>query len=300
MRGPAVLALALAFGCGAQLDDDSQNTTVDGAPDNPDGPVAPDAFQLGPWGPPTPVPGASTATPEDDGSMSSGALELVFSFADPADSNRKHLFMVSRASTSDPFGSPVRLDFNVNGATDQTPRFSADDLTLYFASTRDPNTNGLDVWRVTRPAVGAAFGTPSKVGGIDDATADDKWFMPCAGNRYLLISSRGGQEDVYEGILGMGTPTRVPELSSAGAETGTFLSEDCLTVYFASTRSGQNRLYTASRAAVDQGWSLPQEVLDFMPGATENQEDPWISADGRTFVFSSNIAGNKDVFISTR
>ena len=304
MRGPSLPAALLLCACGASVGGEVPNTP-DGDPgvDDADEQPPPDALELGPFGAPVVVSGADTAVSDDDGTLSSSGLELVFAQVVPGDNDRKHLFILTRASTQAPFVGPAtRLPFSVNGATYQTPRFSQNDKSLFFASNRDPNTNGLAVFEITRANAGAAFDLASltKVAGIDDPAQDDKWFAPCGGNRYLMISARGGEEDIYEGRLGMTPPVRVAELSSPQGETGTFLTEDCLTVYFASQRSGNNRIYTATRATVDDPWPAPTEVLDFMPGATENQQDPWISPDRRTFVLASDRLGTRDVFISTR
>jgi Tol biopolymer transport system component len=270
--------------CGASVGGDVPNTPDGNDLVDADEQPPPDALELGPFGAPVVVPGAdSAAIAEDDGTLSNSGLELVFAGVVAGDNDRKHLFILTRASTQVPFAGPAtRLPFSINGATYQTPRFSQNDKSLFFASNRDP------------------IASLTKVAGIDEPDDDDKWFAPCGGNRYLMISARGGDEDIYEGRLGMTPPTRVAELSSPQGETGTFLTEDCLTVYFASTRSGNNRIYTATRAAVDQPWPVPTEVLDFMPGAMENQQDPWISADGRTFVLASDRLGTRDVFMSTR
>ena len=304
MRGTSLSAALLLCACGASVGGDVQDTPDgNGGVDAEEQPPPPDAQELGPFGAPVVVEGAnSAAVSDDDGTLSSSGLELVFSLVEAADNNRKHLYILTRASTAVPFaGPPTRLAFNQTGATDQTPRFSQDDLTLFFASNRDPNTSGLDVHQITRAAPGEAFGAvPTKVAGIDDPANDDKWFAPCTGDRYLMISDRGGNDDVYEGTIGGAPPVRVAELSSLQGETGTFLTADCLTVYFASTRGGNNRIFTATRTAVDQPWAIPTEVTDFTPGATENQQDPWISPDGRTFVLSSDRLGTRDVFISTR
>ena len=305
MRGSCLPAALLLCACGASVQGDVQDTPdgnigVDAGDEQP----PPDAQELGPFGAPVVIEGAnSAAVSDDDGTLSSDGLELVFAQVVPGDADRKHLFLLTRASTAVPFaGPPARLPFSENGATYQTPRFSQNDKTLFFASNRDPNTDGLDVFEISRGNAGAPFDLASltKVAGIDDPDDDDRWFAPCGGNRYLMISARGGEEDIYEGRLGMTPPTRVAELSSPQGETGTFLTEDCLTVYFASTRSGNNRIYTATRATVDDPWPAPTEVLDFMPGAMENQQDPWISPDGRTFVLASDRLGTRDVFISTR
>lgn len=307
MRGRLCLLLLLVCACKAQLgdpnnqgDDAPPTDAQDDAPGEVDD-APPDGTQpLGPWSAPAPVLGASTGTPEDDGTLSSTTLELVFSYEDPADDDRKHLYYMSRPSPQQPWTTPGRLPFFVPDTTDQTPRFSADDLTLYFASDRPGTAGALDIWQVSRPSIGGTWGTPSRVPGVNSGSTD-KWWMPCTGDRYLMISSRDGNgEDVYEGVLGQGAPARSAQLSSNSGETGSFLTGDCLTAYFASSRSGDNRIYIATRTSPTAPWTAPAIVTEFMPVAGDDQEDPWLSSDGRTFMLSSNKNGNKDVYLSTR
>lgn len=302
MRGWGT-ALILLSACKAEIG----QTTNTG---NPDAPGMIDARDIdapgtfAPWSTPMMVPGASTtAAREDDGTLSYSGLELVFASSDPLiDNGRKHLYWMSRPSTSSmQWSTPVRLAFNADGTNDETPRFSPDDKTLYFASNRTGTTGGLDIWSTTRPTVGVATGwtVPALVPGIN-STATDKWCMPCQG-RYLMISSRAPSttDDVWEGT--MGAAPSLSNLSDAmNGDTGAFLVPDCLTAYFASTRGGSNRLYTTTRTAIGAAWSSPQPVPDFtMTGIA--QEDPFLANDQRTFVFSATTSGtNKDVYITTR
>ncbi|MBA3394423.1 MAG: PD40 domain-containing protein [Deltaproteobacteria bacterium] len=296
--------LVLASACKAEIGGGNfgADGSVDGANVAGDATAIDAPAPLPAWGAPRLVPGASTATPEDDGTLTTDSLEMVFALADPADAGRKHLYYIKRdTAASTTWSAPLRLSINVNLTTDQTPRFSDDGKTLYFASNRPGTTGGLDIYQATRATLGSTtFNPPTLVAGVNSASAD-KWCMPCSGNRYLLISSRAPStsEDLYEGTLGGGAPTLVAELSSASGETGAFLSKDCLTAYFASTRSGTNKIYTSTRASVTSPWSPPTEVADFA-ALGGDQEDPWVSDDNRTFLLSSNSAGNKDVYISTR
>ena len=288
---------------------------IGGNPANPDGDVdgngdAPDAVgTFGPWSAPIMLPGASaTGIGEDDGTLSNSKLELIFSKADPAiDGGRKHLYWMSRASvTATTWSTPLRLSINLDGTSDETPRFSADDKTLFFASNRAGTTGALDIWQSTRPTIGTAMGWtgPTLVGTINSAQTD-KWCMPCSLGKYLMVSTRNNpttpSEDIYEGTSGGAAPTLVTELSDlANTDNGPFISSDCKTMYFASNRSGVQRIYTATRAASTSPWSALQPLPDFV-NVGLSQEDPWISEDGKTFVFSATTtAGNKDVYITTR
>jgi hypothetical protein len=297
MMGRHLLVLVLvSSACKAELMDPG-----DGNPDalfNPSGDSgvdAADAAMLGPWSTPMMVPGASGAGEQDDGTLSSSGLELVFSIANAADANRKDLFLSTRGSTAVPFGTPAKLLFSVVGTSEETPRFSADDKTLYFASDRAGGAGGLDIYKVTRMAIGGAWSAPALVAGPNTAV-NEKWLMPCAvNNDYLVVVAN----DLAAGTLGGAAPTVVAELSSAQAETGTFLTSDCLTAYFASTRSGTNMLYTSHRTSLAAAWQAPTAVLDFASTGGA-QEDPYVSADGRTALFVSNIGTTKDVYITTR
>ena len=123
----------------------------------------------------------------------------------------------------------------------------------------------------------------------------EKWFAPCDGGRYLVILGT----DVAEGTV-PNAPTVVASLSSGQSETGTFITKDCRTAYFASVRSGTNLIYMSTREAVTDPWPPPTLVADFA-ALGGDQQDPWISPDQRTFVLASNAAGGQnDVYISTR
>jgi hypothetical protein len=120
--------------------------------------------------------------------------------------------------------------------------------------------------------------------------------MPCTGNRFLVIVGN----DIAEGTLGGGAPTLSTELSSpTETETGTFLTPDCLTTYFARSDGTTNRIFTSTRTAIGQPWATPTPINDFA-ALGGSQSDPFISNDNRTFVLVSNVGGSNDVYISTR
>jgi len=289
-----LLGLALTLcACNASIGDGPVDAGTDPI-DAPTSDAPPDALVLGAWGSPALVPGASSTASEDDESLSSTTLEMVFAIVNTADANRKDLYYQSRPSPAGTWTTPQKLPFSLTGSSEETPRFSGDDLTLYFASDRTGTLGGLDIYKVTRPTVGGTWGTVAHVAGAS-STANDKWLAPCGADRYLMVV--GG--DLAEGTFGGGAPTIVTALSSTAAEIGAFMTQDCLTTYFASASSGTLQLYTSTRTAVTAAWPAPTAVTDFaaLGGA---QEDPWVSPDNRTFAFVSNISGTKDVYLSTR
>ena len=293
MRGKLALPLVLALvGCKAQVEGQSSDGSVgDGSIDDD---AAGDAAPLGPWGTPTKVTGASDPTiQEDDGTLSYSQLEIVFARQNAADNGRKDLYWASRTTPQGTFGTPIKLDLSLTGSAEETPRFSRDDLTLYFASNRGGGT--LDIYSITRGATGTPFtGQGTTVLGVATGSLE-KWFAPCGNNRYLVILGA----DVAEGTL-PNPPTVVASLSTADTETGTFITEDCLTAYWASVTGGANTIYTSTRISPTDPWLPPTVVMDFAALGGE-QSDPWISPDQRTFALTSDVTGNQnDIYISTR
>jgi hypothetical protein len=292
MRGKLALPLVLAWvGCKAQVEGQRSDGSVEDASIDDD--AAPDA-QLGAWGTPTKVTGASDpAIQEDDGTLSYSQLEIVFARQNAADNNRKDLYWASRTTPQGTFGMPIKLDLSGTGTAEETPRFSRDDMTLYFASNRGGGS--LDIYSITRTTAGTPFtGLGTTVAGLATGSLE-KWFAPCGNDRYLVILGT----DVAEGTLPQ-PPTVIASLSTAATETGTFITEDCLTAYWASVTSGDNAIYTSTRASTTDPWPAPTMVMDFAALGGE-QSDPWISPDQRTFALTSDVAGNQnDIYISTR
>ena len=305
MRRLMTSGLLLATACGARLS--GNPTEVDrpdamGAADAPMPDMAPDAAPLRPWSTPAKVGPAATTAVEDDVTLSSDALEMIFA-VQVTNTTTKDLYYTSRTAIGAPWTMPaVKVPFDT-AASEEAPRFSGDARTLYFASDRATAGN-LDIYAVTRPTAGStAWGTPIPATGAINTTATEKWFAPCTGGHYVVVRGTGtsGTTHLFEGMTGV-APTAIASLNSPTADdTGAFLTQDCLTIYFASFRTTPERIFTSHRAAIGDSWPAPTEVDDFKIGTgTDNQEDPWLSPGGNTFVFASNAAGNKDIYLSTR
>ena len=251
---------------------------------------------LGPWGTPMKHPRASSATlAEDDGALRFDGLEMTFSVANAADGNLKDLFVTTRASLTDAWTPATKLSFSVIGASDETPRFSADGLTLYFASGRPGGAGLLDIYSVTRTALTTAWNAPTLVSGPNSALLE-KTYTPC-GTTYLVI--RDGE--IAEGTIGAAPTINTTLSDPATPETGPFMTPDCLTTYFASARGGgATKLYMSTRTSTGAAWTTPAVFAEFAALGGE-QEDPWLSPDGRIFSFAmSTAATTKDQYLVTR
>lgn len=284
-------SIALTASCSAHLG--NAPADANGEPDaafvNPPGP-SPDAG-LGAWEPAAKVAGAATNLDEDDVTLSSSATELIYGLSLTA--TDKDLYIMKRASATDAFGPRAEVKvltstlLNTAGI-EETPRLSADDLTLYFGKAGA-------IMKITRTSTTSAWSAPTAVAGI---TAPARWYTVC-GNRFMVV--RGTTDlDLYEGAVGA-TPTAIAALNTAKVETSPFLSSDCLTLYFASDRSGASKIYLSTRESLTSAWSAP--VLAPSPiNDGSNDQDPWISADQRLFIWASvrNGSTTKDLYMTTR
>ncbi|NVB84857.1 MAG: hypothetical protein HOV81_41185 [Kofleriaceae bacterium] len=291
-----LLGILLISACKAELADgpaDASDTS--GGSDSGSNNVSTDAgtdgmMPLGPWSTPQLVPGGNSAADEDDITLSSNKLELYFKRDDGGNIN---LYMMTRATPTSAWGPPTALG-NLNTANDEeSPRLSPDDLTMYFG-------RGGDIFKSTRATVGGTWPAATAVG-VLNTTANEKWAAVCS-NGYVIVSraNGGNAQDLYEGTITTGANTLLTQLNTTQNEQGTFLSADCLALYFQSSRNGaQFDIYMSTRTTTTSAWSNPTVLTDFNT-AGANEEDPWISTDQRLFAFASNSGGNKNLYISTR
>lgn len=291
-----LLGILLISACKAELGDGPADGSTGGSgSDSGSNTVTDDAgndsaMPLGPWSTPQLIPGGDSGADEDDVTLSSNELELYFKRNDGGNIN---LYMMTRATTTSAWGPPTALGNLNTGDNEESPRLTSDDLTMYFG--RDG-----DIFKSTRTAVGGAWPAASPVTVLNTG-ANEKWAAVCS-NGYVILSRANGSnaQDLYEGNIATGANTLLTQLNTTENEQGTFLSADCLALYFQSSRTGgQFDIYMSTRTTTTTAWSNPTKLADFNT-AGANEEDAWISTDQRLFAFASNSAGNKNLYMSTR
>lgn len=289
-----LMAMLLLAACKAQLDDGPTDASI--SPDSSNNLVRDSASDgptiLGAWGTAVPVPGASSTADEDDCTLSSTKNELIFKRNDAGDNN---LYVMTRASTMSPWSGPAPLSALNTTGNEESPRLTSDDLTIYFGRAGD-------IYSSTRLAIGQPWSTPATPVSALNTANNEKWAAVCSSG-YAIVSRANGTnlQDLYEGTITGGANTLLTQMNTATNEQGTFLSADCLTLYFQSNRTNdQFDIYYATRMTATGAWSNPSPATDFNTN-TVNEEDAWLSTDQRMFAFARTVAGNgKDVFISTR
>ena len=93
-----------------------------------------------------------------------------------------------------------------------------------------------------------------------------------------------------------------PVVNSARNDQAASFSTDGLSLYFSSDRTGDFDLYVTRRANLQSPWQAPVRLAPTINASTREQ-NPNLSADGRTLYFSSDRAGGcggTDLWRSTR
>lgn len=293
MREFALIAVLGA--CNARLGGSIASSTTDAADDAATDGATDAKLPLGPWNPPTPV--AITAVADDDPSLTGDQLELYF--------NRTNdIFVTKRAAITDPWGA-ITLVAELSSATDTetTPEITYDGLTIFLASNRAPLTGALDLYVATRASRAAAFGTPTKV---TELTTAQREAASATGDglRIVFESNRNGNNDTFlaerpTAGVAFGTPVPVDAVNTASSDGNPMLSADGLELYINSDRSGNNELYVATRATTADPFGVPVLIAELSDPAADDQ-DPWISPDGRTLYFTSSRDGTTRLWQASR
>jgi serine/threonine protein kinase len=195
--------------------------------------------------------------------ISPDGLELVFQSGrgSPGGNSNLDLFHAQRATSSDPFGAPVRLPSGVNSEQlEAGPAFSPDRLTLLFESERPGGSGRADLWQATRPDTHSEFGPPVNLGPVVNSRGQDRDpYLSADGTALLFASNQGSELSRYDlyvstrtGPSGkFGPPVSLGDVvNSSTSELGPSLAHDGRTLYFYTWRPGghgQSDLWVSRR-----------------------------------------------------
>jgi hypothetical protein len=210
------------------------------------------------------------------------------------------------------FGAPELVtELAASGADDEKPTLTADGLELYFLSTRSGGPGSGDVWRSTRAATSAAWGTPELVAEVSTSSQEKSPAVSADGLTLWVASDRSGGKgglDIWistrpDRSSAWSTPVPVPTLNSSGDEIPRPTGQRQLVMPLAvrpSSGSGEYQTDFASRDAVDGAWTAPVARPDLDTANTD--VDGFLLDDGLTLYFSSDRVkkGDQDLFIATR
>lgn len=259
------------------------------------------AFPTGPFGAPVPIAELNTTGVDDDPSLTDDMLELYFA----SDVTGTQLVMkTTRASVTDPWATPVEVAEITSGGNSNNCKVSGDGLMLLFTSTRSPNVGGVDIWVTARADRSSPWGIPQPVDEVVTATDD---FEPSVDAEQLTLyfaSQRsGGPSDLWHATRATrsdswGSLVRLAAVSSSSYDGGPWIDRRDLVLYWHSDRDASRDLFMSMR-------NTPAELFTTTAPMTElnssfDEQDPWLSADGHTFIFVSDRTGDADLYITTR
>jgi Tol biopolymer transport system component len=183
--------------------------------------------------------------------VSPDGLILHFASDRPGGYGNYDLWVTSRITIDDDWGTPENLGPNVNSSSmDGCPAISEDGLELYFWSNRPGGSGSTDLWIATRATIEDNWSTPMNLGPVVNSSAMD--FCPYISADCLSLFFISGRSGGFGGFYGdiwittrstisdpWGTPVNLgPMVNSSASEGGPALSPDGTTFYFSSEKSG--------------------------------------------------------------
>jgi len=201
------------------------------------------------WEPPLRL-GPPFDTETDSGPfITSDGLSLYYDSSREGGFGTSDLWVATRATVNDKWGTPVNLGATVNTTSeDWAPNLSADGLELYFVSNRPDGFGTYDLWVTSRATVKDDWGTPVNLGATLNTEYEDTWPGISADGLVLFFcSSRPGGFGAWD-LYMTKRPTRTdpwgppsglgPTLNSTVWQGGPKVSLDGSTLYFYSARPG--------------------------------------------------------------
>jgi Tol biopolymer transport system component len=262
---------------------------------------------MGTFSAPKLVAALSSPSAESSPTATADLLEMYFQSDRVGRRGEYDIFVSTRPSPADPWGSPRMVAELSSSFTDESPEIAPDGLTLLFSSER--NSNGYDIYVSTRASRSAAWSTPVVVPELSTPSNEQSPALSGSGRRLTLHSDRPGSQgkyDLFESVLGAGgkwsTPVPIVELNTTVYEGAPQLSSDDLVIYFDSNRPGGLGgwdIWTARRPSVSSPFGPATNVRE-VNGARTDDGTPWISADGRYLLFASTLNGDSDIWEARR
>jgi hypothetical protein len=281
---------ACGFQHGALSDGGSDAPPGDAASENSDGQDAravvvadapPDTIGMGPWTNIAPVlPGSPVG--DDDPTLTGDLLELYFN-------RNADIYVATRTALDQPWSTPARVDELSSTGNETTPEVTSDGLFMLIGSDRTGTIGADDIWVSTRASRTAVWSTPVHVDELSSTTenaasapTDDRLTIVQIGNPsgtdvQMYAASRATATGTFS------SPLAIPGANSAQADYSPMLSQDRLTLYFDSNRSGNEELYVATRTTATGTFATPAIISEL--STTAEETDPWVSPDGHHMFF---------------
>ncbi|MBC8217136.1 MAG: PD40 domain-containing protein [Planctomycetes bacterium] len=243
---------------------------------------------------------------EAEPSISADGLQLFFNGDRPGGSGNWDLWVTTRATTEDEWGTPDNLGSIVNSPAHDIGGISPDGLELYIASRRLSGSGSYDIWATKRAKTEDDWDAPVNLRApintsfADAASISANGLMLCIvsnrpnghGDNDLWLSTRATKEGAWRAPVNLGAT-----VNTLWNESYPCISDDGLTLFFSDGVGnprpggfGDSDIWVTTRKTADAEWSEPVNL-----GPTVNtsfiDRALSISVDGSTLYFCSNRPG---------
>jgi hypothetical protein len=262
------------------------------------------------FGTPTEVPNVNTSSREFKPSISADGLSLYFISNRPGGIGGFDIWVATRETTDDPWGTPVNLGTSINTPDNEWGvSISSDGLSLYFDISQ-PGTSAAidDIVVATRETTDDDWGNPVSLGPIVNSSADDCYACISADGLELYFSSpRSGGYGNYDLWVttrettdeDWGIPENLgPTVNSSGYEVDPSISADGRILFFTIGMNncgsrcgyGGTEIWMTMRATTDAPWGEP---VNLGPPVNSSAFEDYhnVSADGSTLFFRYSQSG---------
>jgi hypothetical protein len=257
--------------------------------------------ELGAFSPPVQVTALSTARSDQGPSLTADLRELYF-YSNRSCPSCYDLFVTTRATVTDPWGTPAEIMELTAAGFDMSPEVAPDGLTLWYSSERESPAGGADIWVTTRPNRTSPWNPPMRELNLSTAGYDTDPGLSEDGLTMTLTSDGSGAAfgDIWiSKRTSIGAPWSVPvpvaELNTAVLESAGSLRNSGNTMFFAREVTKFD-IYVSTRDGAAFG---PGVVLANV-NSSQLDFDAWVSQDMRTLFFASDRTGNMEIFEATR
>lgn len=263
----------------------------------------------------------NSAAGEMNAALSPDELSLYFTSDRAGGLGITDIWIAHRECVGCPWQAPVNAGAPINSAgQDAGPRFSNDGHLLFFQSDRPGGVGLGDIYvsRRNNPNDDFAWDGITILGsdvntanGVENAADYLQSAEDGSANLYFNRSVAPNPPEIYYAPVSRNGETRGPamyvsELNIVTAnDQHVTIRKDGRELFFSSNRAGglgMFDIWTSSRSNPHQPWSPPTPLGAPMNTAAADQQ-PTLSADGRTMVFTSTRTGGfggSDLWISTR
>jgi hypothetical protein len=238
---------------------------------------------------------------DDDPSLTNDLALVYFDSKRDGGKGKEDIWSADRADPSADWNAPVAVDA-LNTADRETGiALSADGLRIWFSSDRPDSKGGLDVFTAERASRTDDWGAVTRVAEL--STDDDDLVSAVNDAETICLLGRRPQgTDDYDMYMAerasdgdsWSSPKAISELDTKANESDAFLLGDGRDLLF--TRSKD--LQVARRPSATAPFTLVGPLAEL--NSSDDDRDPWATADLGYVVFSSNRSGSYELYESSR